>query len=393
VHEPQRIRLAYNNVYLVSGSDGSVLIDTGPDYEGAFAAIRGELAAAPTVVVATHGHSDHAGLGAAWQRLGVPVALGTADHHLARVHGLADPGEFALLAGFVRGSGAPADVAAEALAGLERRRAANLRPASEPYPPAGKPPRWPTGLRFEPFDPHPLTPSGLEVAEGLPEAAAGLRLTVAPSPPTSSPRALGEGAEPNTSDCNPHTGPRPYLPPAGAGEGGRGGDPAAGILPAGLRVVASPGHTPGNVVLVQEAEGWLFSGDQLLPEITPTPAIQGDPARPGARFRSLPAFRDSLRALSQLTFTRCYPGHGEPFDNVGEVIQANLDAIDQRSERVLAALRESGPSQLYGLCEALYRRAAGRRFWQIAPTVLGHLDVLEAEGLVTERDGIFDAAG
>ena len=43
-------------------------------------------------------------------------------------------------------------------------------------------------------------------------------------------------------------------------------------LPCGLRAVLAPGHTPGNIVVVQRAEGWLFSGDQLLPEVTPTPA-------------------------------------------------------------------------------------------------------------------------
>jgi glyoxylase-like metal-dependent hydrolase (beta-lactamase superfamily II) len=324
VPEPQHIRLAYNNVYFVAGSGGSVLIDTGPDYEGAFRVLRDQLAGAPAIAVATHGHSDHAGLGAAWQRAGVPVLMGADDHHLARVHGLADPAEFALLAQFVRTSGAPGEAAAEALAGLERRRAANLEPSSGPYPAAGRAPRWPTGLRFEPFE------------------------------------ALAADAET--------------------------------ALPAGLTIVPSPGHTPGNLVLVQEKEGWLFSGDQLLPEITPTPAIQGDPACPGKRFRSLPAFRDSLRALGKRSFSRCYPGHGEPFDDVGAVIQANLDAIDQRSERVLAALQAAGSASLYVLCEALYRRAVQRRFWQIAPTVLGHLDLLEAEGLALEREGVFRAA-
>ena len=41
---------------------------------------------------------------------------------------------------------------------------------------------------------------------------------------------------------------------------------------AGLRALKTPGHTPGNFVVVAEREGLLFSGDQLLPDLTPTPA-------------------------------------------------------------------------------------------------------------------------
>ncbi|MFN0147922.1 MAG: MBL fold metallo-hydrolase, partial [Dehalococcoidia bacterium] len=272
-------------------------------------------------VVATHGHSDHAGLGAAWQRAGAQVLLGVADAHFAAGRGLGDPAEFALLARFVDDSGAPADAAAEAIAGLDRRRRANSLAAAD-YPPAGRPPRWPTGLRFEPF-----TPDG----------------------------PAGE-----------HT-----------------------PLPAGLCILAAPGHTPGNLVVIHEGEGWLFSGDQLLPEITPTPAIQSDPAHPGDRFPSLPAFVKSMSALAGMPFSRCYPGHGEPFDDVSGLIAANLGAIEQRTARVLDELQGGGPANLYDLSERLYPRALRRRFWQIAPTVLGHLDLLVESGAVTRRGGLY----
>ncbi|MBT2597864.1 MBL fold metallo-hydrolase [Arthrobacter sp. ISL-72] len=42
--------------------------------------------------------------------------------------------------------------------------------------------------------------------------------------------------------------------------------PAAGLR---LRVVATPGHTPGHICLVDEARGLIFSGDHVLPRITP----------------------------------------------------------------------------------------------------------------------------
>ena len=54
--------------------------------------------------------------------------------------------------------------------------------------------------------------------------------------------------------------------------------------------------------------------------------------------------------------------------------------LEERTARVLAELRAAGECTLYELCERLYPRALRRRFWQIASTVQGHLDLLEARG-------------
>ena len=73
----ERVELAYNNVYFVSDGSSLVVIDTGPDYRGAREAISDALRGrAPDIVVATHGHLDHAGLGRWWQERGVAVLLG-----------------------------------------------------------------------------------------------------------------------------------------------------------------------------------------------------------------------------------------------------------------------------------------------------------------------------
>jgi glyoxylase-like metal-dependent hydrolase (beta-lactamase superfamily II) len=146
-------------------------------------------------------------------------------------------------------------------------------------------------------------------------------------------------------------------------------------------------------VVVVMAEGWLFSGDQLLPDITPTPAIQWRAgAREGdSRFRSLPAFAASLERLRGYHFVRCFPGHGEPFGDVRGAIDANLAQIEQRTERVLEALREGGEATLYELCERLYPKAVRRRAWQILATIQGHVDLLEDQGRVVLISGMIAA--
>jgi glyoxylase-like metal-dependent hydrolase (beta-lactamase superfamily II) len=160
---------------------------------------------------------------------------------------------------------------------------------------------------------------------------------------------------------------------------------------AGLKTVDCPGHTPGNLVVVHAAEGWLFSGDQLLPDITPTPGVHfiEDPDGEVARIKTLPLFLHSLEGLKRLHIARCFPGHGEPFDNVSEALDTNLSQAEARSERVLGELREANGTTLYQLAEGLYPRALRRRFWPIVSTVQGHLDVLEERGQARQDNGVW----
>jgi glyoxylase-like metal-dependent hydrolase (beta-lactamase superfamily II) len=152
-----------------------------------------------------------------------------------------------------------------------------------------------------------------------------------------------------------------------------------------------PGHTPGNLVLVAPNEGLLFSGDQLLPDIAPTPGIQFvlDGSVGWVRFPSLPPFLASLERLRAHHFSRCYPGHGEPFDNVTEVIDQNVSQIEQRTGRVLSELRDAGEATVHSLAERLYPRALQRRWWQIVATVQGHLDLLAEQGRARADEGVW----
>lgn len=318
----QTIELAYNRVYVVDGAGWRVLVDTGPDYAGAWEVVQAALGGRqPDLVVATHGHMDHAGMGGRWARAGVPVALGAEDRRFG--HGPEHAAEdYERLEAYARTSGAEPDVLKEAIAAIRLRRQWARLAGGEGYPDGGKDGRWPTGLRYEAFEP------SLMLSDG--------RLPI------------GE-----------------------------------------LEVVMSPGHTPGNLVLFGRESGALFSGDQLLRDITPTPALQF--TADGSRFASLPRFLDSMRRLEAYDPVRCYPGHGESFGSVANVIAANLDQVEQRADRVWDTLKAQGPAPVYPLAERIYPRAARRRFWQIVSTVQGCVDLLVEEGLAEELDGVVAA--
>ena len=89
-----------------------------------------------------------------------------------------------------------------------------------------------------------------------------------------------------------------------------------------LRVIHTPGHTPGGISLYEAEEMILFSGDTVFSD--------GGFGRfdfPGGSREQL---RDSIEKLSKLDVEGLYPGHGTPvFSNGGRHILASLQALNR----------------------------------------------------------------
>lgn len=75
--------------------------------------------------------------------------------------------------------------------------------------------------------------------------------------------------------------------------------------PSRITVRATPGHTRGHVIFEDEAHGLMFTGDHLLPRITPSIAFERTPERLPLR-----SYLDSLRLLLGLPDARMLPAHG-----------------------------------------------------------------------------------
>jgi|Deesub1362A_J573_1020465.scaffolds.fasta_scaffold00033_69 glyoxylase-like metal-dependent hydrolase (beta-lactamase superfamily II) len=85
-----------------------------------------------------------------------------------------------------------------------------------------------------------------------------------------------------------------------------------------LRVLHTPGHTPGSICLFEEGEGVLFSGDVVFANggFGRCDLPGGDPT----------AMLKSLERLSKLDVDIMYPGHGDPvMKNASEHIDTALD--------------------------------------------------------------------
>ena len=83
----------------------------------------------------------------------------------------------------------------------------------------------------------------------------------------------------------------------------------------GVRVIPTPGHTPGGVVLWERREGIAFSGDTLFRMSV------GRTDLPGGDYEQLLQSLNNI-ALTLPPDTRIYPGHG-PATNMSDELRCN----------------------------------------------------------------------
>ncbi|MHA6793740.1 MBL fold metallo-hydrolase [Pseudonocardia bannensis] len=159
-----------------------------------------------------------------------------------------------------------------------------------------------------------------------------------------------------------------------------------------LQAVETPGHTRGHLVFADAAGGLLFSGDHVLPTITPS--IGFEPLPPPS---PLADFLTSLRLLRELPDAALLPAHGPVGRRVHERVDELLDHHGRRLDATLHAVKE-GRSTGADVAAALPWTRRERTLDELDPynamlatlETSAHLDVLVERGLLTaiEQDGV-----
>lgn len=90
----------------------------------------------------------------------------------------------------------------------------------------------------------------------------------------------------------------------------------------GLEVIATPGHTPGSISILDEAEGLLIAGDAIN---TSDGQVIG--ANPDFS-QDLEASADSVKVLAQRNFDTLVVGHGDPIvGDASALVQALASSL------------------------------------------------------------------
>ncbi|MGV9314421.1 MBL fold metallo-hydrolase [Streptomyces sp. NPDC003691] len=149
-----------------------------------------------------------------------------------------------------------------------------------------------------------------------------------------------------------------------------------------LRAIWTPGHTPGHVCLhLEEAHptglpghGRLFSGDHLLPGITPHIGLYEDPEDTGAdETDPLGDYAASLERVARLAPAEVLPAHQHAFTGAGARVRELLAHHEDRLRGLLALL--SVPLTPWQAAE----RMEWNRPWEAIPHTSRTIAVSEAE--------------
>jgi glyoxylase-like metal-dependent hydrolase (beta-lactamase superfamily II) len=146
-----------------------------------------------------------------------------------------------------------------------------------------------------------------------------------------------------------------------------------------LRVVHTPGHTPGSCSFLREADRTVIAGDCVLKRITPNPVLSPDPVDPSRRFRSLAEYLVSLARLRSLSPTLVHGGHGEPVTDYEELFNRYLRAINDRQAEVIRLVPKAGATAWDVACELFPGAGDVHRFLATSEAV-AHLDLAHSEG-------------
>lgn len=171
-----------------------------------------------------------------------------------------------------------------------------------------------------------------------------------------------------------------------------------------VRVLHSPGHTPGHLLLEDERAGLLFTGDQVMGQGVPRAETfylgalpdPSDPCRRRPRFKGLVELRRSLRRLRGRSDRWLLPGFGGLVRRAERTIRDTILYYDVRLQRIERSLRHLAAMNqevtAFDLRTALF--PPDEPLEQIRSQILlliGALDCLEEDGLVVSRrrgDGV-----
>ncbi|WP_099158436.1 MBL fold metallo-hydrolase [Virgibacillus ndiopensis] len=155
-------------------------------------------------------------------------------------------------------------------------------------------------------------------------------------------------------------------------------------------VIETKGHAQSHLSFFRETDGAFLAGDHLLKHISPNPLLEPPVDKQSDRPKPLLQYRTNLLKCQSLGIRTVYPGHGEIFTNVDELIPVRIEKQEQRAAKVLHMLTEKEQTP-FEICEKLFPKHIDDELDLTMSETIGQLDFLESEGHIVKTidNGIF----
>ena len=150
-----------------------------------------------------------------------------------------------------------------------------------------------------------------------------------------------------------------------------------------LEVQHRPGHSPSDTVFWDAERKILICADHLLGHISSNPLISRPLDGSDERPHALMIYMDSLRLTRELPAEILLPGHGEPITDHRGLIDERFALHERRAEKIYGLIAER-PRSAYEIAQELWGNVAVTQAFLTLSEVLGHVDLLAAEGRVRE---------
>ena len=147
-----------------------------------------------------------------------------------------------------------------------------------------------------------------------------------------------------------------------------------------FETIFTPGHSNGHTCYYFPREGFLLSGDTILPHITPNLS----PDLFDENFRPLSSFLESLKVVENLPVDKIYPGHGNVFGDVKARADEMREHHAERSQLIMNCL-DAKPKTTREVSQKIFGNALPDfdKFLALNETYV-HLLELVLKGMITE---------
>jgi glyoxylase-like metal-dependent hydrolase (beta-lactamase superfamily II) len=160
-----------------------------------------------------------------------------------------------------------------------------------------------------------------------------------------------------------------------------------------LRVLHRPGHSPSDTVFHDESRRMLLAADHLIAHISSNPLLArplgSEPDYRGPRPQALITYMASLEQTRAMELELVLPGHGQPITEHAALIDERFRMHARRAQKI-HGLIAAQPRSAHEIAQELWGNVAVTQAYLTLSEVLGHVDLLLRDGLVTEleQDGV-----